>query len=227
MNSILLQVTLASDTTTTNMQESVTIIELLKNGGFMMYPIALLSIAAVYIIVERLLTIKRATKDPTKFIGKVKQLVLDGNVSEANQLCEKTNTPFSRMIQKALQRLGTPLKSIEAAIENVGKIEIYHLEKNLSFLATISGAAPMIGFLGTVTGMIQAFIAIAQQEGTASPKVLSEGIYQAMMTTAAGLAVGIIAYIGYNYLITQVQKTIHQMEYTSIEFIDLMQQPTD
>ena len=121
--------------------------------------------------------------------------------------------------------LGGELKNIEASIENVGKIEIYKLEKNLSLLATISGAAPMIGFLGTVTGMIRAFMAIAQEEGTVSPKLLSSGIYEAMLTTAAGLFVGIIAYLGYNYLVTRVQKLIYKMEYTSINFMDLLQEP--
>ena len=129
------------------------------------------------------------------------------------------------MIEKGISRLGSPLKNIEVSIENVGKIEIYKLEKNLSLLATISGVAPMMGFLGTVTGMIQAFIAIAQEEGSVSPKLLSAGIYEAMITTAAGLLVGIIAYLGYNYLVTRLQKVIHMMEYTSIDFIDLLQEP--
>jgi biopolymer transport protein ExbB len=129
------------------------------------------------------------------------------------------------MIEKGISRIGSPLKTIEAAIENVGKIEIYRLEKNLTLLATISGAAPMIGFLGTVTGMIQAFIAIAQEEGSVSPRLLSTGIYEAMITTATGLIVGILAYLGYNYLVSRLQKIVHQMEYTSIDFIDLLQEP--
>jgi biopolymer transport protein ExbB len=117
------------------------------------------------------------------------------------------------------------LKNIEASIENVGKLEIFRLEKNLSTLATISGAAPMMGFLGTVIGMVQAFIAISQQEGSVSPKLLSDGIYTAMVTTVAGLIVGIIAYLAYNYLVSRVQKVIHKMEYTSIDFVDLLQEP--
>ena len=129
------------------------------------------------------------------------------------------------MIEKGLSRIGSPLKNIEVAIENIGKIEVYKLEKNLSLLATISGAAPMIGFLGTVTGMIQAFISIAQQAGAVSPKLLSGGISAAMVTTAAGLFVGILTYLGYNFLVGRVQKVIHNMEYNSIEFIDLLQEP--
>ena len=128
------------------------------------------------------------------------------------------------MILKGLSRINRNLKNIEASIENVGKIEIYNLEKNLSLLATISGAAPMIGFLGTVTGMIQAFISIAQEEGAVSPKLLSSGIYEAMITTASGLFVGIIAYLSYNYLVAKVEKLIHNMEYSSIEFLDILQE---
>ena len=133
------------------------------------------------------------------------------------------NNPVSRMLRKGLDKFNTSLKNIETSIENVGKIEIYNLEKKLSMLATISGAAPMIGFLGTVTGMIQAFISIAEEEGAVSPKLLSSGIYEAMLTTAAGLFVGIIAYLAYNYLVTRVEKLIHNMEYTTIEFIETLQ----
>jgi biopolymer transport protein ExbB len=201
----LLQITTTQlDTLSTGGQEQVRIIELLVKGGFMMVPIFLLSILAVYIFVERMLTIKKASQIGDGFFDNVKGLVLKG---------------------KGVSRLGGELKNIEASIENVGKIEIYKLEKNLSLLATISGAAPMIGFLGTVTGMIRAFMAIAQEEGTVSPKLLSSGIYEAMLTTAAGLFVGIIAYLGYNYLVTRVQKLIYKMEYTSINFMDLLQEP--
>mgnify|MGYP003562897759 FL=1 len=190
-----------------------------------MIPIFLLSIVAVYIYVERIRTIKRAQKIAPDFMDRIKKLVLDGDIKSARMICSQSESPIARMIEKGLSRIGSPLKNIEVSIENVGRIEIYRLEKNLSVLATISGAAPMIGFLGTVTGMIQAFIAIAQEEGSVSPKLLSEGIYEAMLTTAAGLFVGIIAYLGYNYLITRVQKVVHMMEYTSIDFIDLLQEP--
>ncbi|MFT7030606.1 MAG: biopolymer transport protein ExbB [Marinoscillum sp.] len=152
-------------------------------------------------------------------------MVLRGDVAAAKVLCHDTDTPVARMIEKGVSRIGSPLKNIEVSIENIGKVEIYRLEKNLSMLATISGAAPMIGFLGTVTGMIQAFIAIAQEEGAVSPKLLSSGIYEAMVTTAAGLFVGILAYLGYNYLITRVQKLVHNMEFSAIDFVDLLQEP--
>ncbi len=190
-----------------------------------MIPLFLLSILAVYIFIERLLTIQKAAKTPNQFIEKIRNLVLNGDINGAKLLCAQTDTPIAKMIEKGISRIGSPLKNIEVSIENVGRIEIYKLEKRLSLMGTISGAAPMLGFLGTVTGMIQAFIAIAQEEGSVSPKLLSAGIYEAMITTAAGLAVGIIAYLGYNYLVSQVQKVIHKMEYSSIDFIDLLQEP--
>lgn len=223
---ILLQVTTAADSLATNSTESsVNLFDLLVQGGYVMIPLLLLSIAAIAIFVERLMTIKKASKTPTGLLNQVKAYVVDGKINEARMICNQNETPIARMLEKGISRIGSPLKNIEVSIENVGKIEIYRLEKNLSLLATISGAAPMIGFLGTVTGMIQAFIAIAQEEGSVSPKLLSAGIYEAMITTAAGLSVGIIAYLGYNYLVTQVQKIIHKMEYTSVEFIDLLQEP--
>jgi len=206
-------------------QETLSMMDLLLKGGYMLIPILILSLVAVYIFVERILTIRKASQTPGQFIDNIKKLVLDGDISGATLLCTQTETPISKMIEKGIARIGNPLKNIEVSIENVGKIEIYKLEKNLSLLATISGAAPMMGFLGTVTGMIQAFMAIAQEEGSVSPKLLSEGIYEAMITTAAGLIVGIVAYLGYNYLVTRVQKLIHKMEYNSIDFIDLLQEP--
>ena len=204
---------------------SVSMMDLILQGGFMMVPITLLSIAAIYIFVERVLTLRKAAESPVQFMDKIRSLVQKGDVNGARVLCAQSNTPISMMIEKGIARIGSPLKNIEVSIENVGKIEIFKLEKNLSLLATISGSAPMLGFLGTVIGMIDAFIAIAQEEGTVSPKLLSEGIYTAMVTTAAGLFVGILAYLGYNYLVSRVQKVVHQMEYTSIEFIDLLQEP--
>lgn len=223
----LLQITTtAVDTAAvSNGEASVSILDLILAGGFMMIPLFLLSILAVYIFIERLLTIQKAAKTPNQFIEKIRNLVLNGDINGAKLLCAQTDSPVAKMIEKGISRIGSPLKNIEVSIENVGRIEIYKLEKRLSLMGTISGAAPMLGFLGTVTGMIQAFIAIAQEEGSVSPKLLSAGIYEAMITTAAGLAVGIVAYLGYNYLVSQVQKVIHKMEYSSIDFIDLLQEP--
>lgn len=221
----LLQVTTVADSAMVNASDSsVNLFDLLLKGGYVMIPLLLLSAAAIAIFVERVLTIKKSSKTPTGLLNQVKSLVTEGKIDQAKMMCSQNETPIAKMLEKGVSRIGSPLKNIEVSIENVGKIEIYRLEKNLSLLATISGAAPMIGFLGTVTGMIQAFIAIAQEEGSVSPKLLSEGIYEAMITTAVGLSVGIIAYLGYNYLVTQVQKVIHKMEYTSVEFIDLLQE---
>lgn len=223
----LLQITTsdAVDTLATGGQDSVSALDLVLKGGYVMVPLFLLSVVAIYIFVERSRTISKAAKIPSGFTDNVKKAVANGDINGARMICAQSNTPIARMIEKGVSRLGSPLKNIEVSIENVGKIEIYKLEKNLSYLATISGAAPMIGFLGTVTGMIQAFIAIAQEEGAVSPKLLSEGIYEAMITTATGLIVGIVAYLGYNYLVNRLQKVIHLMEYNSIDFIDLLQEP--
>ncbi|KEO74008.1 MotA/TolQ/ExbB proton channel family protein [Anditalea andensis] len=203
---------------------AIGLLDLLIAGGYMMIPLYLLFILAIFIFVERLITLRKAAKTPKGLIDQVKMMVQGGDIPRAKMVCQGENTPVANMISKGLDRIGSPLKNIEVAIENVGKIEIYKLEKNLGLLATVSGAAPMIGFLGTVAGMIRAFIGVAQEEGMVSPKLLSTGIYEAMITTATGLVVGIIAYLGYNYLVGQVSKLIHSMEYTTIEFIDLLQE---
>ena len=186
-------------------------------------PILILFVITIYILIEKILIINRESKSPKGFTDEIISRVKNDDINGAKLICNDTNNPVSRMILKGLNKFNTSLKNIETSIENVGKIEIYNLEKNLSLLATISGAAPMIGFLGTVTGMIQAFISIAEEEGAVSPKLLSSGIYEAMLTTAAGLFVGIIAYLSYNYLVSRVEKLIHKMEYTTIEFIETLQ----
>jgi biopolymer transport protein ExbB len=206
-------------------QQTISVWELMMKGGPIMIPIGILWIIAIYLFVERLLTINKANQDPDAFMSRVKELVLRGDITGAKMLCSQNNNPIARMIEKGIARIGSPLKTIEASIENVGRIEVFKLEKNLPTLATIAGSAPMIGFLGTVIGMVKAFIAISQEEGSVSPKLLSSGIYTAMITTVAGLIVGIIAYLAYNFLVSRVQKVIHKMEYTSIDFIDLLQEP--
>ena len=205
--------------------QTISFWDLTLAGGPLMIPLLIFSLIAVYIFVERLRTINRANVSPDAFMGKIKELVMKGDISGAKILCSQHDTPVARMIEKGVSRIGSPLKNIEASIENVGKIEVFRLEKNLSVLATIAGAGPMVGFLGTVIGMVSAFIAIAQEEGSVSPKLLADGIYTAMVTTVAGLIVGIVAYLGYNFLVTRVSKVVHKMEYTSIEFIDLLQEP--
>lgn len=203
--------------------ENIGLLDLLIKGGYMMVPLYILFVLAIFIFVERIITLKKASKPTSHLLDQVKVLVQSGQIEKAKIICAGENSPVANMIAKGIERIGSPLKNIEVSIENVGKIEIYKLEKNLNLLATVSGAAPMIGFLGTVAGMIQAFIAVAQEEGMVSPKLLSTGIYEAMITTAAGLVVGILAYLGYNYLVSRVSKLVHNMEYSSIEFIDLLQ----
>ncbi|MDX5422911.1 MAG: MotA/TolQ/ExbB proton channel family protein [Hymenobacteraceae bacterium] len=233
MTSLLLQITTSAPADTTAAlaegaeaaDTSVSLFDLAMAGGWAMIPLALLSLAAIYIFVERYLTLKKAAQNPEGFNDRIKSMVLAGDINGAKMLCAQTNTPVSRMIAKGVTRIGNPLKNIETSIENVGKIEISRLERNLSALATIAGAAPMLGFLGTVTGMIQAFIAIAQAEGSVSPQLLSAGIYQAMVTTATGLIIGLPAYVGYNYLVGKIDNIVHAMEYSSIEFLDLLQEP--
>jgi len=223
---ILLQI--ANDAATATepvVSESLSVIDLAVKGGFMMVPIALAWVIAIYLFVERYLTINKANQDPDPFINKIKSLVQKGDINGAKMLCAQTDSPIARMIEKGVTRIGSPLKNIEASIENIAKIELFKLEKNLPTLATISGAAPMMGFLGTVMGMVEAFISISQEEGSVSPKLLSSGIYTAMITTVAGLIVGIMAYLAYNFLVSKVQKVVHKMEYTSIDFIDLLQEP--
>lgn len=206
-------------------EEKLNLIELVFKGGFFMVPLAILSIMAVYILVERYVTIKKARKEDTQFMNLIKDFVASGNIHSAQDLCSKTDHPLARMMGKGVMRIGRPLKDIETAVENVGKIEVGKLEKNLGTLATIAGAAPMIGFLGTVTGMIRAFYNMSKAGNNIDPGLLSGGIYEAMVTTAAGLVVGIIAYIGYNVLVSMIDKVVHNLEARTVEFLDLLQEP--
>ncbi len=206
-------------------QQAVSVWDLTVAGGPLMIPIIASSFFAIYIFIDRLLTINRANQNADVFMGRIKELVLKGDINGAKMLCAQFDSPIARMIEKGVSRIGSPLKNIEASIENVGKLELFKLEKNLSIIATVAGAAPMMGFLGTVMGMVTAFISISQEEGSVSPKLLADGIYTAMITTVAGLIVGIIAYLGYNFLVTRISKVVHKMEYSSIEFIDLLQEP--
>ena len=184
-----------------------------------------LSVIALYIFVERYLTIKRAGRVDESFMNNIRMNVQSGNIQGAKALCQTTDSPVARMVEKGIQRIGKPLRDIDAAIENVGNLEIFKLEKNLSTLASIAGAAPMIGFFGTVTGMIMAFYRMATEQNV-TPDVLAGGIYQALITTACGLFIGILAFIGYNVLVANVEKVVFKMERTTVEFMDLLQEPT-
>lgn len=185
-----------------------------------------LSFIAFYIFIERYATINRAGKIDETFMNNIRMNVAAGNIAAARALCQTTDSPVARMVEKGLKRIGKPLRDIDAAIENVGNLEIFKLEKNLSRLASIAGAAPMIGFFGTVTGMIMAFYRMATEQNV-TPDVLAGGIYQALVTTAFGLAIGIFAFVGYNILVANVEKVIYEMERTTTEFMDLLQEPME
>ena len=190
-----------------------------------MIPIAILSVIAVYLTIERYFTIKKAGILDSKFMGNIKSMVLDGDIKSAQTLCHSNGTPIGLMIEKGLSRIGKPLKDISVAVENVGKLEVYKLEKGMPILATISGAAPMLGFLGTVTGMIRTFNQMQDSGQQITADLLSGGIGEAMMTTVAGLIVGIFAYIGYNLLSSMINKVVYKMEATSVEFLDILHEP--
>ena len=206
-------------------QTQLTLLELLFKGGWIMIPLLILAIVAVYIFIERYLTIKKASQIDRNFMNKIRDLVVNDNIEGARQLCKNHDTPVARMVEKGISGIGRPLKDISASIENAGTLEVFKLEKNTATLGTISGAAPMIGFLGTVTGMIKAFYQLSISGSNIEASMLAGGIYEAMVTTATGLAIGIIAYIGYNYLATQIEKIVYRMEATTVEFIDILQEP--
>lgn len=184
----------------------------------------ILSVISIYIFVERFLSINKSLKEEKNFMGRVKEYLLDGKVDAARDLCAQTDNPAARMVAKGISRIGKPMRDIVSSIENVGKLEIYHLEKRMSILATAAGAAPMLGFLGTTLGMVRTFHAM-KFEATIKLQTISGGIMEAMVTTVAGLVVGIIAYMSYNYLVAKVDKVIHHMESSSIEFLDLLNEP--
>ncbi len=203
--------------------------DIITKGGTLGIVIVLvllvLSVIAIYIFSERYMTIKRAGKIDENFMNNIRANVQSNNITGAKALCQTTDSPVARMVEKGLQRIGKPLRDIDAAIENVGNLEIFKLEKNLSTLASIAGAAPMIGFFGTVTGMILAFYEMATEQNV-TPDVLAGGIYQALITTAFGLFIGILAFVGYNVLVANVEKVVFKMERTTVEFMDLLQEPS-
>jgi len=194
-------------------------------GGPVMIPIALLSILGIYIFIERYIIIGRASKTDSNFINGIRDFMHDSRLDSALSLCRSNNTPIARMIEKGLQRIGRPLVDINAAIETVGNLEVAKLEKNIALLATVAGGAPMLGFLGTVTGMVKAFYDMSTAGNNIDIQLLSGGIYQAMITTVAGLVVGIIAYFCYNILVAKVQKVVYMLQFRASEFMDLLHEP--
>ena len=234
MNFLLLQIPTAIDSlvedteqiTEKTTEKTLSIIELITSGGvggnLVMGTLGVLSIFAIYILIERYSAIKKASREDKSFLKSIQNFVEAKDIEAAKTLCKNTDSPISRMIEKGVNRIDKPMTDISAAIENQGKLEVFKMENNLANLATISGAAPMIGFLGTVIGMIVAFHEMASAGGNIDVAMLSQGIYTAMVTTVAGLVVGIIAFIAYNYLVSKVDKVVFMLEAKTTEFLDLL-----
>jgi len=235
LDNILLQIQLTGEETAEMVEgvvqeeKTMPIMDMITQGGvgaiLIMLTLFILSIIAVYIFIERYIAIKKGSRDDVNFMNNIEKFIKEGKLSEAKGLCQRTDYPVARMIEKGVSRIGKPLQDIGAAIENTGKLELYKLEKNLATLATISGAAPMIGFLGTVIGMILAFHEMASAGGNIDVEMLAKGIYTAMVTTVAGLIVGIMAFIGYNMLVSKVEKVVFLLEARSTEFMDILHEP--
>lgn len=206
---------------------TMSIWELVLKGGWIMAILAVFSIIAVYIFIERFLVINNASREDNNFMNHIRDFIHDGKIDAALALCRKTQNPIARMIEKGLLRIGKPLNDINAAIENVGKLEVSRLEKNIATLATIAGAGPMLGFLGTVIGMIRAFYDMSMAGNNIDIALLSTGIYQAMITTVAGLIVGIIAFICYNVLVARIEKLVFKLEARATEFMDVLNEPVE
>ncbi|ADY29861.1 MULTISPECIES: MotA/TolQ/ExbB proton channel family protein [Cellulophaga] len=210
-------------------EKTLSVIDLIVNGGagsiIIIAILGILLFVALYIYFERIFAIKAASKIDKNFMNQIKDHVTNGKLEAARMLCAQTDSPVARLTEKGVSRIGKPLDDINTAIENAGTLEVYKLEKNVSVLATVAGAAPMIGFLGTVIGMILAFHEMASAGGQAEMGSLASGIYTAMTTTVAGLVVGIIAYIGYNHLVNRTGKVVHAMEANAVDFLDLLNEP--
>ncbi|KAF5041924.1 hypothetical protein SDC9_33657 [bioreactor metagenome] len=204
---------------------SFSLIEMALKGGWIMIPLLILSILTIYIFGERWWAIRKASQIDENFMRNIHDYIHEGKIKAAINLCQSQETPIARLIEKGIERIGRPLNDIQTAVENMGNVEVARLEKGLPMLATIAGGAPMIGFLGTVIGMIQAFYNMSQAGSNVDITLLSGGIYTAMVTTVAGLIVGIIAYFGYNYLVARIDNIVYKMESNTIEFMDLLHEP--
>jgi biopolymer transport protein ExbB len=211
--------------TITPIAETISMWDLLQKGGWIMYPLYFLFALAVFVFFERLIAISKASKIEGNFMNIIRDHIITGNVTAARGLAKNTDNPVARMIDKGLQRIGKPIDAIEKSMENVGKLEMYKMEKNLNILSLIAGISPMFGFLGTIVGMVQLFYGIAST-GEYTLNTIAGGIYTKMVTSAAGLIIGLLAFIAHNYLTTKIDKTANKMEAASAEFIDILQEPT-
>jgi len=205
--------------------ERLTLIGLAIKGGWIMIPLIILSIVAIYIFIERFLATQKASKEDDNFMTNIRNYIHDGKIDSALAMCKAHSTPLARMIEKGINRIGRPLNDISAAIENIGKLEVSKLEKSVPFLSMTAGAAPMLGFLGTVSGMIKAFYNMSMAGGNVDIELLAGGIYEAMVTTVTGLIVGIIAFVCYNIIVSRIEKVIFILEARATEFIDILNEP--
>jgi biopolymer transport protein ExbB len=220
---IMQDVNLPAETVATDAH--MTLLDFAMKGGWVMIPIVLLSFVAAYIFIERFYVIRKATQQDQNFMNRIKDYIHDGRIDAALALCRSTDSPAARMIEKGINRLGRPLQDISTAIENAGRMEISKLEKSFPTLATITGAEPMLGFMGTVIGMVKSFYAMAQAGNNIEVSLLSDGIYTALITTVAGLIVGILGYFAYNTLVVKVERVVFNMEATVTEFMDILNEP--
>lgn len=208
-------------------EAGINVIDLAFKGGWIMLVLLLLSLIAIYIFIQRLIVIRRAGKEDETFMNRIRDYIHEGKVDSALNLCRSTNTPSARMIEKGISRLGRPMNDVLVAIENVGNLEVSKLEKGFPLIATTVAGAPMLGFLGTVTGMVRAFYDMANAGTNVDVSLLSSGIYEALVTTVGGLVVGIIALFAYNYLVSQVDNVVNKMEAHTMEFMDLLNEPAN
>jgi len=211
--------------TTVPVEKQINVLELATKGGWIMIVLLILSLIACYIFIQRVIVIRRAGKEDESFMNRIKDYIHEGKVESALNLCRSTNTPAARMIEKGITRLGRPMNDVQVAIENVGNLEVAKLEKGFPVIATTAAGAPMLGFLGTVTGMVRAFFDMANAGTNVDITLLSGGIYEALVTTVGGLIVGILALFAYNYLVSQVDNVVNKMEAHTMEFMDLLNEP--
>ena len=207
-------------------EETINLFTMAQYGGWIMIVLAILLAFALYLFIERLVVLTKATKEDKTFMNRIRDYIKDGNMDSAIKLCQRTDTPSARMVEKGISRIGRPMQDVQVAIENVGNLEVSKLEKGLVLIATIAAGAPMLGFLGTVTGMVSTFFNMAQTSGgTIELSSLSTGMYQAMVTTIGGLIVGIISYFAYNYLVARIDAVMRKLETGTMEFLDLLNEP--